>query len=95
MLIETGRYKKIETGRYKKKTHRVQSKCKLCNCLEDESHFFLNCDVNKNNIRETFLKCFKTAHYNLTKKDKQRKDLQNIIQKTKDSTIRNPTKNRK
>ena len=38
------------------KTPRVQRKCQIYNCLDDESHFFFNCGINKKDIRATFLK---------------------------------------
>ena len=44
------------------KTPRDQRKCQIYNCLDDESHFFFNCGINKKDIRATFLK--KEAHFN-------------------------------
>lgn len=38
LLIETGRYKNIP---------RQQRLCNLCNTIEDEAHFFLNCSLNE------------------------------------------------
>jgi hypothetical protein len=38
------------------KTPRDQRKCQIYNCLDDESHFFFNCGINKKDIRATFLK---------------------------------------
>ncbi len=42
----------IEVGRYKK-IPREQRLCKTCNILDDEYHFFLNCNIC-NNIRNNF-----------------------------------------
>ena len=39
MLIETGRYTNIP---------REERKCKVCNLVEDEIHFFFNCKINEN-----------------------------------------------
>lgn len=45
LLIETGRYKNIP---------RQQRLCHKCNILEDEFHFFLNCEVNKQPRNDLF-----------------------------------------
>ena len=45
LLIETGRYKNIP---------RLQRLCHKCNILEDEFHFFLNCEVNKQPRNDLF-----------------------------------------
>jgi hypothetical protein len=37
---------------------RDQRKCKICNSVEDESHFFFNCDITKKMIA-TFLNTLK------------------------------------
>jgi hypothetical protein len=36
---------------------------KIWNILEDEYHYFLNCNFNKENIMVTFLKYFKESHH--------------------------------
>lgn len=48
LLIETGRYKNIP---------REQRCCTVCNILDDESHFFFNCEINSN-LREPFLNTY-------------------------------------
>ena len=54
LFIETGRYTKIP---------RNERKCKICNILDDEFHFFFNCKINKN-IREIFLKYYIQKYVN-------------------------------
>ena len=46
LLIETGRYKNIP---------RQQRLCNICNVLEDEYHFFLNCELNKQPRTDLFV----------------------------------------
>lgn len=45
LMIELGRYRKIP---------RDQRLCVICNTLDDESHFLLECKINSN-IRTVFL----------------------------------------
>jgi hypothetical protein len=44
------------------KTPRDQRKCQIYNCLDDESHFFFNCGINKKRYKSNIFK--KEAHYN-------------------------------
>ncbi len=54
LFIEKGRYLKIP---------REDRKCKICNIIDDEYHFFLNCKINQE-IRKGFLNYFNTLFTN-------------------------------
>jgi hypothetical protein len=46
----------IETGRYKKIPRHLR-KCNTCETIDDENHFFLNCNLNEH-LRKAFLSDF-------------------------------------
>ena len=63
LLIETGRYQKIP---------REQRKCKECNILDDEFHFFFNCKLNLSE-RVPFIKYFEERNTNFQNFDSRDK----------------------
>jgi hypothetical protein len=57
----------IELGRYKK-IPRHQRVCKTCKVLDDEIHFFLQCQIN-NNLRNVLINNIKKYHANFDQLD--------------------------
>ena len=48
----------IEKGRHHKKPiPRTERLCKSCNVIEDESHFIVSCDLDKNEREDLFETC--------------------------------------
>jgi hypothetical protein len=57
----------IELGRYKK-IPRHQRHCKTCKVLDDEIHFFLQCQIN-NNLKNVLINNIKKYHANFDQLD--------------------------
>jgi hypothetical protein len=70
MFYKSGSSTIIRNWKIQKNTQRDKRKCKIWNILEDEYHYFLNCNFNKENIMVTFLKYFKESHHSFNTSSK-------------------------
>ena len=60
LAVESGRWHKPDKIPYNER------KCQLCNCLEDEFHFLLECPLNSE-IRKLYIKGYYWKHPNMVK----------------------------